>query len=197
MWNTQRKQDQDKRRNSIWQIVAFFECRKDDKKSGRMIPEPDYNEDDRPNYRRNYKNFNNNNINDNMKGVVMDKEGLVVPRKPPNPCITSIERRDLHRELAFHQKTGKTVLNQKSELQKALQKQREVQSRKEIEKERQSTRSALEITLEKRAQRLEELERGFSTNESKQQPKSPESTNEFLRMHAKLRGRVERTAAMP
>ncbi|EFX76256.1 hypothetical protein DAPPUDRAFT_322434 [Daphnia pulex] len=170
-----------------------------------MIPEPDYNEDDRPNYRRIYNNFNNNNnnINENMKerlgggGVVMDKEGLVVPRKPPNPCIASMERRDLHRELAFHQKTGKAVLNQKSELQRALQKQREVQSRKEVEKERLSTRSALEITLEKRAQRLEELERGFTTNESKQQPMSPESTNEFLRMHAKLRGRVERTAAMP
>jgi hypothetical protein len=29
----------------------------------------------------------------------------VVPRKPPNPCIASMERRDLHRELAFHQKT--------------------------------------------------------------------------------------------
>jgi hypothetical protein len=38
-----------------------------------------------------------------------------------------------------------------------LQKQREVQSRKEVEKERLSTRSALEITLEKRAQRLEEV----------------------------------------
>lgn len=203
-----------------------------------MIPEPDYNEDDRPNYRRICKNFNNNNINDNMKfnggGVVMDKEGLVVPRKPANPCIASMERRDLHRELAFHQKTwvgpyflrlqanlqnwinvvmtmvvliwtkhvedfacivhclvsktnaisnmtctvcspfnilwlrlllylwlsmtrGKAVLNQKSELQKALQKQKEVQGRKEVEKERQSTRSALEITLEKRAQRLEEV----------------------------------------
>lgn len=49
------------------------------------------------------------------------------------------------------------MLNQKSELQRALQKQREVQSRKEVEKERLSTRSALEITLEKRAQRLEEV----------------------------------------
>lgn len=73
-----------------------------------MIPEPDYNEDDRPNYRRIYNNFNNN-INDNMSerlgGVVVDKEGLVVPRKPANPCIESMERRDLHRELMFHQKT--------------------------------------------------------------------------------------------
>lgn len=52
---------------------------------------------------------------------------------------------------------GKGVLNQKSELQRAMQKHQEVQSRKELEKERQSTRSALEITLEKRARRLEEV----------------------------------------
>lgn len=38
-----------------------------------------------------------------------------------------------------------------------MQKHREVQSKKEMEKERQSTRSALEITLEKRARRLEEV----------------------------------------
>lgn len=79
-----------------------------DKNSDRMIPDPDYNEDDRPNYRRIYNSFNNN-INDNMTerlgGVVVDKEGLVVPRKPANPCIESMERRDLHRELMFHQKT--------------------------------------------------------------------------------------------
>lgn len=78
-----------------------------------MIPESDYNEDDRLNYRR-YNHFNNNNNNNNMNdnmmterlsGVVMDQNGLVVPRKPANPCIESMERRDLHRELMFHQKT--------------------------------------------------------------------------------------------
>ncbi len=57
--------------------------------------------------------------------------------------------------------SGKGVLNQKSELQKAMQKHREVQSRKEMEKERLSTRSALEITLEKRARRLEEVFKSF------------------------------------
>jgi hypothetical protein len=53
---------------------------------------------------------------------------------------------------------GKTVLNQKSELQKAMQKHRETQSRKEMEQERMSSRSALEITLEQRARRLEEVQ---------------------------------------
>ena len=49
------------------------------------------------------------------------------------------------------------MLNQKSELQKAMQKHRETQSRKEMEQERMSSRSALEITLEQRARRLEEV----------------------------------------
>ena len=50
------------------------------------------------------------------------------------------------------------MLNQKSELQKAMQKHRETQSRKEMEQERMSSRSALEITLEQRARRLEEVQ---------------------------------------
>ena len=62
--------------------------------------------------------------------------------------------------------SGKGVLNQKSELQKAMQKHREVQSRKEMEKERLSTRSALEVTLEKRARRLEEVFKFFFFTDS-------------------------------
>lgn len=80
-----------------------------------MIPEPDYyNEDDRPNNQQRHGHLNNNNNNHmNMSenvterlhgGVLLDKDGLVVPRKPANPCIESHERRDLHRELMFHQK---------------------------------------------------------------------------------------------
>lgn len=57
----------------------------------------------------------------------------------------------------FRNFRGKTVLNQKSELQKAMQKHREVKTRKELEQERLSSRSALEITLEQRARRLEEV----------------------------------------
>lgn len=79
-----------------------------------MIPVPDYfNEDDRPNNRRSnssYVNQNNNNssISDRLGSggsVLLDKDGLVVPRKPGNPCLDSMERKDLHRELLFHQKS--------------------------------------------------------------------------------------------
>lgn len=53
--------------------------------------------------------------------------------------------------------SGKTVLNQKSELQLALQKHKETQLRKEAEQERMAARTPLEITLEQRARRLEEV----------------------------------------
>lgn len=147
----------------------------------------------------NHFNINNNNSSSNNErlsgGVSTDKDGLVIPRKPANPCLESMEHREIHRELKFHLKTGKTVLNQKSELQKAMQKHRETQSRKEMEQERMSSRSALEITLEQRARRLEQLERGYGDDSQIQ--KSSEQ-NEFLKMHAKLRGvRVERATAIP
>jgi len=56
---------------------------------------------------------------------------------------------------------GKPVLNQKTELQKAMQKHREHQTKKEVEMERQSTRSSLEKVLEQRARRLEEVIESF------------------------------------
>ena len=76
-----------------------------------MIPEPDYNDDDLPMHvRRNNNNIshplNNNRMNgsDRLPNIHLDKDGLVVPRKPANPCVDSHERRDLHRELLFNQK---------------------------------------------------------------------------------------------
>jgi len=165
-----------------------------------MIPEPDYNDDDLPMHvRRNNNNsshpLNNNRMNgsDRLPHIHLDKDGLVVPRKPANPCVDSNERRDLHRELLFNQKIGKPVLNQKSELQKAMQKHREHQNRKEEEMERLSSRSSLEKVLEQRARRLEELERGI--NSELEDVRKSSEPNEFLRMHAKLRGRVEATTA--
>lgn len=165
-----------------------------------MIPEVDYFDDLPVQLRRSsnttlHQQFANNRMNgaDRLSQTQLNKDGLVIPRKPANPCIESMERRDLHRELLFSQKMGKPVLNQKTELQKAMQKHREHQTKKEVEMERQSTRSSLEKVLEQRARRLEEMERSM-TGDMEEERKSSEP-NEFLRMHAKLRGRVEATAA--
>jgi len=158
-----------------------------------MIPEPDYNEYNQSghlngNNRASHDN-DNNNENANHR-VMMDGDGLVIPRKPVNPTKESIEYRALHKELKFCQKSGMNPLNQKSELTKHLQNITINRNRKEKERERMSTGTELAKTLEQRARRLEQLEKGQDESRSTGQP------NEFLRMHAKLRGRVERASAL-
>lgn len=51
--------------------------------------------------------------------------------------------------------SGKNVLNQKSELQRALEKHKEHQVKKELEHQKQESKSALERVIEERARRLE------------------------------------------
>nr|CAH0098661.1 unnamed protein product [Daphnia galeata] len=91
MWNQQQQppstRKQEKRQAKKFNLANCGVFRMS-KRCGRMIPEPAYNEDDRTKL-------------PTGGGFVMDKEGLVVPRKPPNPCIASMNVVDLHRELAF------------------------------------------------------------------------------------------------
>lgn len=35
---------------------------------------------------------------------LMNEEGLILPRKPQNPCLESTDRQSLHRELLFNQR---------------------------------------------------------------------------------------------
>ncbi|TDG44846.1 hypothetical protein AWZ03_008743 [Drosophila navojoa] len=58
-------------------------------------------------------------------GVQTDAEGLILPKKLINPCMENTDRKELHRELKFNARIGKSVLNQKSELQRAYEKQKE------------------------------------------------------------------------
>lgn len=112
-------------------------------------------------------------------GPLLDPQGLILPRKPFNPCLDSKDRQDLHRELMFNQRIGKSVLNQKSELQRALEKHKDHQIKKELENEKSQNKTLLERVIEERARRLESLE------------KKEENTNrlpEFMQVHAKLRG---------
>lgn len=124
----------------------------------------------------------------------MHQDGLILPRKPVNPCLTSNEHQNLHRELLFNQKmydfffsipykknnyywifnfrnnvytyiffsifsiffySGKNVLGQKSELQKALEKHKRSQTQKEIEQQKNSCRTPFERMIEERAKKIE------------------------------------------
>ncbi|PSN57571.1 hypothetical protein C0J52_00517 [Blattella germanica] len=112
-------------------------------------------------------------------------EGLILPRKPQNPYHESSDHKNLHRELLFNQKIGKNVLNQKSELQRALEKHKEHQVKKELEQQKQENKSALERVIEERARRLETM--GKPEEGEKCRPGEPE----FMKVHAKLRARMD------
>ncbi|XP_067004253.2 uncharacterized protein [Anabrus simplex] len=116
----------------------------------------------------------------------LSAEGLILPRKPPNPCLESVGHKNLHRELLFNQKVGKNVLNQKSELQKAFGKHREQQVRKELEQQRANAKSDLARMVEERARRMDLLDKGEEEPE-----KCSENEPEFLKVHAKMRARMD------
>ncbi|XP_071581908.1 uncharacterized protein [Temnothorax nylanderi] len=119
----------------------------------------------------------------------MGPDGLILPRKPYNPCLISTNHKDLHRELLFNQKIGKNVLNQKSELQRALEKQREAASRREAERNREESykddpRTALQRAIEQRARHIQ-----LTQGQSRSMTEPP--SNLLITARAKLRPRTE------
>ncbi|XP_048484873.1 protein FAM107B [Plutella xylostella] len=104
---------------------------------------------------------------------------LIAPRRLPNPCLESPQRMDLHRELMFNQRIGKNVLNQKSELEKALSKHKEKQILNQ-EKEHKET-PELERAIAERARRLELAEAGESP------PPDPATNPTLQEVRARLR----------
>ncbi|VVC30090.1 Protein of unknown function DUF1151 [Cinara cedri] len=117
----------------------------------------------------------------------MHQDGLILPRKPVNPCVSSTDHQNLHRELLFNQKIGKNVLGQKSELQKALEKHKRTQTQKEIEQQKNSCRTPFERMIEERAKKIEtQMEKPDTKEKDEDKP-------EFLQVHAKLRAKMAKT----
>lgn len=131
-------------------------------------------------------------INHNASQAVMtDAQGLIVPKKIMNPCVDSMDRQNLHRELMFNQKMGKSVLNQKSELQRALEKQKErqVQAAQNLAKQQaqeHSIANELGRVIMQRAARLEQKNLAAAAAGS-QQDQQDSINPEYLNARAKLR----------
>lgn len=166
---------------------------------GAMIPEPDYSDDETEikstNMVARNNKVNSTNSSDkeqqkpppqtNSNGGRLDDKGLIMPKKLVNPCLESSEKKSLHRELMFNQKMGVKVLNQKTELQKAMEKHNDKKVLKEQEKEKKSQLTPFQKALDERAQRIEQSEK----SDSKEAEKVP--SNEFEKIHAKLRAKME------
>ncbi|XP_064606140.1 uncharacterized protein LOC135471023 [Liolophura sinensis] len=114
-----------------------------------------------------------------------DGQGLILPKKLPNPCLESKERTALHRELLMNNKLGKNVLK-KSELQKKLMEREDMRKRKEFETYKLLKRSSLEIQLEERANRLKKDE----AENMKSISEDTSNRSEFSKVHAKITARA-------
>ncbi|XP_050071047.1 protein FAM107B [Anopheles maculipalpis] len=126
------------------------------------------------------------------QSVMTDAQGLIVPKKLVNPVLESIDRQNLHREMMFNQKIGKSVLNQKSELQRALEKQKERQvlAAQNLAKQTEHTiASELGRVIMQRAQRLEQQKGGSGTGPT--DPTAGSINPEYLNARAKLRATVD------
>uniref|UniRef100_A0A182XY68 Uncharacterized protein n=2 Tax=Anopheles stephensi TaxID=30069 RepID=A0A182XY68_ANOST len=126
------------------------------------------------------------------QSVMTDAQGLIVPKKLVNPVLESIDRQNLHREMMFNQKIGKSVLNQKSELQRALEKQKERQvlAAQNLAKQTEQTiATELGRVIMQRAQRLEQQKGGSGTGGN--DPTAGSINPEYLNARAKLRATVD------
>ncbi|KAJ3643046.1 hypothetical protein Zmor_025784 [Zophobas morio] len=116
---------------------------------------------------------------------LINEEGLIIPRKPHNPVKENSERQNLHKELLFNQKIGKNVLNQKSELQRALEKQKENMAKKELETHLAAKTPELEKVIADRAKRMQ----ANSMDEKNVDDKV--INKEFLQARMKLKNRSD------
>ncbi|XP_071035404.1 uncharacterized protein [Parasteatoda tepidariorum] len=133
------------------------------------------------------------------KSQSLEEQDLIKPKKPSNPYLESTERKMLHKELAFKQKYGQSSINQRSELQRALEKFTEEKVKKDLAASRQSS---LEKILEQQARKIEMYEgegsqvRPAWIERLQQQHinrKVDPKVDEFFRVHAKVVGSLFRS----
>lgn len=95
-------------------------------------------------------------LSGSVQQQMFDQDGLVLPKRVLHHPVSVAQPiiRDLNRELKFNQIRGKNVLDQKSELKKALEKLEESKRRREAEQERLNRRTSLELRLEERAEKI-------------------------------------------
>ncbi|KAK3854618.1 hypothetical protein Pcinc_024162 [Petrolisthes cinctipes] len=191
---------------SIKGKLAFFEQQGREVVYGAMIPEPDYSDDETTtttttvkqpmvaalvarNNKNNTTEESNNKDDDKSSldgGVKTDQNGLIVPKKLVNPCLESSDKKNLHRELLFNQKRGMNVLNQKTELQKAMEKHKDKKVMKEQEMEKTASKTPFQKALDERAHKIEQMEK----TENKE-TENGNSACEFQKIHAKVRAKME------
>nr|XP_032822654.1 protein FAM107B-like isoform X1 [Petromyzon marinus] len=120
-----------------------------------------------------------------------DDSELIKPRRLVNPVKESRDHRDLHRELVCNHKTGNLPLN-KPELQKVMEKRKWEQAGRQRKEEEASKINPLEKELQKRQQKLEQLEL-----EQQRQEEAQKDAPEFVKVKGTLRSAAKTPSEQP
>eukprot|EP00092_Neocalanus_flemingeri_P050181 GFUD01057911.1.p1 GENE.GFUD01057911.1~~GFUD01057911.1.p1 ORF type:complete len:193 (+),score=66.06 GFUD01057911.1:42-581(+) len=91
------------------------------------------------------------------RSILKDENGLILPRKIKNPCLESLPVKNLQREMKWNSKKGINVLDNKSELEKAVEKHRKTSEQKVKEAENKIG-TEFENMLAERALRIVKFE---------------------------------------
>ena len=110
-----------------------------------------------------------------------DEEGLIIPKKLPNPILDSRDHKDLKKEILWNKKAGINVLDKKTDLQKHMEKR----SRNNEEKNRKVEE---EETNKTPLQKMFDA-KGIKPQTDDEGGNSPENNekNEYLDMCGKLK----------
>uniref|UniRef100_A0A8C4N249 Family with sequence similarity 107 member A n=1 Tax=Eptatretus burgeri TaxID=7764 RepID=A0A8C4N249_EPTBU len=115
-----------------------------------------------------------------------DMQGLIKPKKLPNPVKASRTHQDMHRELLMNCRRGVGVQSKPELLRMMEQRRREQEYQQRCESAQQRPPSVFEVELLKRKQRLDQLEME-KEQQTGGETQSEATTPEFLRIREKLR----------
>ena len=110
-----------------------------------------------------------------------DEEGLIIPKKLPNPILDSRDHKDLKKEIAWNKKAGINVLDKKTDLQKHMEKRSRNNEEKNRKLEEEETnKTPLQKMFDAKGIKPQTDDEAGNSSENSEK-------NEYLDMRGKLK----------
>ena len=110
-----------------------------------------------------------------------DEEGLIIPKKLPNPVLDSRDHKDLKKEILWNKKAGINVLDKKTDLQKHMEKRSKNNEEKNRKVEEEETnKTPLQKMFDAKGIKPQTEDEGGISPENSEK-------NEYLDMRGKLK----------
>ena len=110
-----------------------------------------------------------------------DEEGLIIPKKLPNPVLDSRDHKDLKKEILWNKKAGINVLDKKTDLQKHMEKRsRNNEEKNRKVEEEETNKTPLQKILDAKGIKPQTDDEGGISPENSEK-------NEYLDMRGKLK----------